>query len=47
MPRSLLTELHPTHPDCDTWLASFRKEKSGIKSLDTYIKINLVNYHTL
>jgi hypothetical protein len=31
-PRSLLTGLHPTHPDCNMWLASFRKEKSRIES---------------
>jgi len=40
-PRSLLTGLHPTHPDRNTWMESFREEKSGIKSQDTYVKINL------
>ncbi len=30
-PRSLLTALAPTHPDCKTWLLSFREEKEGIK----------------
>ena len=28
-PRSLLIRLHPTYPDRNTWLASFREEKSG------------------
>ncbi len=46
-PRSLLTGLHPTHPDRDTWMASFREEKSGIKSQNTYIKINLAEYRAL
>jgi hypothetical protein len=28
-PRSLLSGLHPSHPDRNTWLASFCREKSG------------------
>jgi hypothetical protein len=43
----LLTGLHPTHPDHDTWMASFCKEKSGIQSQNTYIKINLAEYRAL
>ncbi len=43
----LLTSLHPTHPDRDTWMASFCKEKSGIQSQNTYIKINLAKYPAL
>ncbi len=46
-PCSLLAGLHPSHPDRDTWLASFRKKKSGIQSLDTYNKITLAKYRTL
>jgi hypothetical protein len=46
-PCSLLAGLHPSHPDRDTWLASFREEKSGIQSLDTYDKITLAKYRTL
>ncbi len=46
-PQSLLTALHHSHPDHDTWLASFREEKSGIKSQNTYIKISLANYRAL
>jgi hypothetical protein len=46
-PRLLLTGLHPTHPDCNTWMASFCKEKSGIQSQNTYIKINLAEYQVL
>ena len=46
-PQSLLAGLHPTHPNRNTWLASFHKEKSGIESQDTYVKINLADYHAL
>jgi hypothetical protein len=46
-PCSLLAGLHPSHPDRDTWLESFREEKSGIQSLDTYNKITLAEYRTL
>jgi hypothetical protein len=46
-PHSLLTGLHPSHPDCKTWLESFHKEKLGIQSWDTYGKITLAKYCTL
>jgi hypothetical protein len=46
-PCSLLAGLHPSHPICNTWLASFREEKLGIQSLDTYDKITLARYRTL
>jgi hypothetical protein len=46
-PRSLLTSLHPTHPDRNTWMASFHEEKSDIESQGTYVKINLAQYCTL
>ena len=46
-PRSLLSALHPSHPDRDTWMASFREEKSGIESQDTYVKIGLPEYRAL
>ncbi len=46
-PRSLLTGLHPYHPDRETWLESFHKEKLGIQSQDTYNKITLAEYRTL
>jgi hypothetical protein len=36
--------LAPTHPDRDTWLASFREEKDGIKSQDTYDVLTLEQY---
>jgi hypothetical protein len=36
-----------THPNCNTWIASFRKEKSVIQSLNTYIKIGLAKYRAL
>ncbi len=35
------------HPDQDIWLASFWKEKDGIESLDTYIKITVAEYCAL
>jgi hypothetical protein len=43
-PRSLLSALAPTHPDCSIWLASFREEKDGIKSQDTYKVLALEQY---
>ena len=43
-PRSLLSALAPTPPDRDTWLASFREEKDGIKSQDTYQVLTLAQY---
>ena len=46
-PRSLLTALQHSHPDRDTWLASFREEKSGIQSQNTYVKISLADYRAL
>jgi hypothetical protein len=46
-PRSLLTALHHSHPDCNTWLANFREEKSGIKLQNTYVKISLAAYRAL
>jgi hypothetical protein len=46
-PRSLLTALHPTQPDRETWMESFREEKSGIESQGTYVKIGLPEYRAL
>ncbi len=46
-PCSLLTALSDLHIDCDVWLCSFREEKSGIESMDTYNKINLAQYRAL
>jgi hypothetical protein len=46
-PRSLLTALHHSHPDRDTWLASFWEKKSGIELQNTYVKISLANYRAL
>jgi len=40
-PSSLLSSLAPTHPDRDTWLASFREEKDGINLQDTYDVLTL------
>ncbi len=46
-PCSLLFGLHPSHPNRNTWLESFREEKSRIQSQDTYNKITLAQYWTL
>ncbi len=46
-PCSLLTALAATHPDRDTWLLSFREEKDGINSQDTYNILNLAEYRAL
>ncbi len=43
-PCSLLTSLHPSHPDCNTWLESFREEKSCIQLQDTYDKMSQDTY---
>ena len=41
---SLLSALAPSHPDRNVWLASFREEKDGIKSQDTYDTLTLEQY---
>ena len=46
-PASLLLALHDSHPDRDTWLASFQEEKEGLQNVDTFIKINLEEYRQL
>jgi len=46
-PPTLLKALADSHPDREIWLESYREEKHGIDSLDTYRKITLVEYHTL
>ncbi len=46
-PRLLLIGLHPSHPNRETWLASFWEEKSGIQSQNTYVKISLAKYRAL
>ncbi len=43
-PRSLLSALDSTHPDRNTWLASFWEEKDGIRSQDTYEVLTLDQY---
>jgi hypothetical protein len=46
-PCLLLTALELNHPNCNIWLSSFREEKSGIQSLNTYVKIALAEYQAL
>jgi hypothetical protein len=43
-PQSLLTSLNSTHLNQEIQLNSFREEKSGIQSLNTYLKITLPEY---
>jgi hypothetical protein len=43
-PRSLPVALDATHPNQQIWLDSFCKEKTGIQSQNTYIKIGLKDY---
>ena len=45
-PRSLLSALAPTHPDHNTWLASFQEEKDVVKLQDTYKVLTLAQYRT-
>ncbi len=44
---TLLKTLADSHPDREIWLDSYREEKHGTESLDTYRKITLGEYRTL
>ncbi len=46
-PPTLLKAHADSHPDRDIWLESYREEKQGIESLDTYRKITLGEYRAL
>jgi hypothetical protein len=46
-PPTLLQALADSHPDREIWLDSYREEKRGIESLDTYQKITLGKYCAL
>ena len=46
-PPTLLKALADSHPDREIWLASYREEKEGMQSLDTYRKITLGEYRAL
>jgi hypothetical protein len=46
-PPTLLQALADSHPDREIWLDSYREEKRGIESLDTYRKIILGEYCAL
>jgi hypothetical protein len=46
-PPTLLKALADSHPDREIWLESYREEKHGIESLDTYRKITLGEYRAL
>ena len=44
---NVLPHYSDSHPDREIWLASYREEKEGIQSLDTYRKITLGEYRAL
>jgi len=46
-PVSLLRALHPSNPDRDIWLASYREEKGGLEQHDVYERINKKTYLAL
>ena len=46
-PSSLLQALANDHPDLKVWLDSFYEEKDSLKSMNTYRKITLGEYHAL
>ena len=46
-PPTLFQALADSHPDGEIWLDSYREEKRGIESLDTYRKITLGEYRAL
>ncbi len=44
---TLLKALADTHPDSEVWLQSYKEEKGGLQSLNTYRKITLREYCAL
>jgi len=46
-PPTLLKALADSHPDQEVWLQSYKEEKSGLKSLNTYHKLALGKYRAL
>ena len=46
-PPTLLRALADSHPDREVWLESYREEKGGLQSLETYKKITLGEYRAL
>jgi hypothetical protein len=46
-PPTLLKALANTHPDREVWLQSYKEEKGGLQSLNTYRKITLGEYCAL
>jgi hypothetical protein len=46
-PPTLLQDLAYSHPDHDVWLASYKKEKEGLESLNTFCRITLGKYCAL
>ncbi len=46
-PSTLLNALANSHPDQEVWLQSYKEEKSGLESLNTYRKLALGKYRAL
>jgi hypothetical protein len=46
-PPTLLKALADFHPNREVWLQSYKEEKSGLESLDTYRKLTLGKYRSL
>jgi hypothetical protein len=46
-PPTLLKALANSHPDQEVWLQSYKKEKKGLQSLNTYSKSALGKYQAL
>jgi hypothetical protein len=46
-PPTLLKALAKSHPDREVWLQSYKKDKSGLESLNTYRKLTLGKYRAL
>jgi hypothetical protein len=44
---TLLHALADSHPNCDVWLASYKEEKEGLESLNTFCRITLGVYCAL
>jgi hypothetical protein len=46
-PPTLLQALADSHPYCDVWLASYKEEKEGLESLNTFWRNTLGEYCAL
>jgi hypothetical protein len=46
-PPTLLKALADSHPNREVWLQSYKEEKSGLESLNTYRELTLGEYQAL